>query len=118
VVKTASEGFEATQAALADHIKRHGVPNALIAGNDQMAIAGMKLLQDQGFVIPRDVKVAGFNGLEFWRYCEPELTTVFSSAFALGERAGETMLGRLTTGSFEFRELVLPVRLGIHGSTG
>jgi LacI family transcriptional regulator len=117
VLRTANEGYEATQAALADHIRKHGVPDALIAGNDQMAIAGMKHLQGMGLKIPSDVKVAGFNGLEFWRYSEPELTTVFSSAFALGEKAGETMLGRLTSGSFPFRELVLPVRLGIHAST-
>ena len=117
IVRTADEGYEANQAALAEHVKRHGVPDVLIAGNDRMAVAGMKYLQSLGLDVPGDVKVAGFNGLDSWRYSEPELTTVFSPAFTLGEKAGETMLGRLTAGSFPFRELVLPVRLGVHGST-
>lgn len=117
VVRGRNEGFEATQAALAQHIEQHGVPDALIGGNDQMAIAGMRLLSDRGLRIPQDVSVTGFNGLEFWRYATPELSTVFSPAYALGETAADAMLARLADGVFPFRENVLPVRFAPHGSS-
>jgi LacI family transcriptional regulator len=117
VTRSKNEGFEACQAALAEHIKIHGRPDILIGGNDQMAIAGMKYLQGQGLRVPTDVKVAGFNGLEFWRYPTPEITTVISPAFSIGETAGRVLLERLATGVFPFRELILPSKLAIHGST-
>ncbi|OJY36492.1 MAG: hypothetical protein BGP06_20955 [Rhizobiales bacterium 65-9] len=117
VVRGRDEGFEATQAALSRHIEAHGAPDALIGGNDQMAIAGMRLLSDRGLRIPQDVRVTGFNGLEFWRYATPELSTVFSPAYALGETAADAMLARLAEGAFPFREQVLPVRFAAHGSS-
>jgi hypothetical protein len=57
-----------------------------------MAIAGMALLRRRGLRVPDDVRVTGFNGLEFWRYASPPLTTVFSPASAIGETAAEAML--------------------------
>jgi LacI family transcriptional regulator len=117
VVRCGDEGFDSTAAALAAHLDRHGVPDAVIGGNDQMAIAGMKLLQARGLDVPGDVLVTGFNGLDFWRYATPELTTVFSPAYAIGETAGEAMLNRLSFGAFPFRSRVLPVRLAPHGSS-
>ncbi|MHB2167616.1 LacI family DNA-binding transcriptional regulator [Alsobacter sp. R-9] len=117
LLRCGDEGFESTQAALSAHVARHGVPDVVIGGNDQMAIAGMKLLAERGLAIPRDVRVTGFNGLDFWRYASPELTTVFSPAYAIGEVAAEAMLGRLREGAFDFRRRVLPVRFAAHGST-
>jgi LacI family transcriptional regulator len=117
VVRCGDEGFSATQAAFAEHIDRHGAPDVLIGGNDQMAIAGMKLLQNRGLRVPEDVRVTGFNGLEFWRYATPELTTVFSPAYSIGEAAGEAMIERLSQGRFPFRERVLPVTFSAHRSS-
>ena len=59
--------------------------------------------------IPEDVRVTGFNGFDFWRYVTPELTTVRSPAFRLGEEAAQAMVRRLQQGSFAARSLVLPV---------
>lgn len=117
IVRSPSESFEACQAALMAHIRQHEMPDVLLGGNDRMAIAGMKLLQGMGVRVPEDVQVAGFNGLEFHRYVTPELTTVLSPAFTVGATAADAMLKRLETGSFPFRELVVPVELVIRGST-
>lgn len=117
LLRCGDEGFASTQAALAGHIDRHGPPDIVIGGNDQMAIAAMKLLAARGLRVPQDVRVSGFNGLDFWRYATPELTTVFSPAYALGEAAAAAMLERLSLGAFSFRQKVLPVRFAAHGST-
>jgi hypothetical protein len=68
----------------------------------------MKLLRERGLRVPDDVRVTGFNGLEFWRYAEPELTTVFSPAYAVGEAASEAMLARLRDGAFPFASAFCP----------
>ena len=117
MVRSDVEGFLASQKALAAHVEAHGYPDVLIGGNDQMGIAGMRWLQKRGLRVPEDVRVTGFNGLEFWRYASPELTTVFSPAYAIGETAGEAILDRLSTGAFAFRNRVLPVEFAAHQSS-
>ncbi|MBL8338590.1 MAG: LacI family DNA-binding transcriptional regulator [Rhodoferax sp.] len=109
VVHCGDEGFDDTQAAFAQHVARHGLPDVVIGGNDRMAIAAMKYLQAQGCAVPADVRVTGFNGFDFWRYASPELTTVFSPAFQLGEESARALLRRLESGSFPARRRVLPV---------
>jgi LacI family transcriptional regulator len=105
--------YEATLAAL-----RQGPrPDAIIGGNDQMAIAAMKACIDFGISVPDEVQVTGFNAFEMWRYVDPPLTTVQSAAKALGERAGAELIARLQSGHFATREIVLPVTLQLGRST-
>jgi len=109
-VRCGSETFDSTQAALAAHMQLHGEPDVVIGGNDRMAIAAMKLLIARGRRVPEDTRVTGFNGFDFWRYASPELTTVLSPAFQLGEEGGRALLGRLESGSFAWRQRVLAVQ--------
>ena len=106
-----------TQAALARDIAEHGVPDAIIAGNDQMGIAAMKLLTARGLRVPQDVAITGFNAFEFWEYTTPVLTTVRSPAYEMGARGGSEILTRLNEGRFERAEIVYPVELQPGGST-
>jgi len=110
VVACADESYDATQAALAAVLDRAAQrPDAIIGGNDQMAIAALQLLKQRGLRVPADIRVTGFNGFQFWRYSDPVLTTVSSPAYAMGERAGIELLHRLRDGSFRAPEIVLPV---------
>lgn len=109
--------FQDTQAALERHVGANGFPDAILAGNDQMGIAAMKLMVAHGRQVPRDVAVTGFNAFEFWQFTDPILTTVRSRAYEMGARGGEELLARLTHGQFERHEIVFPVELQRGGST-
>jgi DNA-binding LacI/PurR family transcriptional regulator len=111
VIAVSSPDFDSVQQALAAHIKAKGRPDAILAGNDQMAIAAQIWLIDQGIKVPGEVRVTGFNAFEFWRFARPALTTVESPAYAMGERGGREMLARLGAGAFATRDIVLPVTL-------
>jgi LacI family transcriptional regulator len=117
LVYSTDESFERTQAALERHVAAHGVPDIVIGGNDQMAIAAMKFVTSRGLKVPEDVRIAGFNGFDFWRYVTPELTTVFSPAYELGQAAGKAILERLATGEFPYRSKMLPVRFAPNRSS-
>jgi len=117
ILRCGDESFDVTQAALAEAIRLHGMPDAIVGGNDQMAIAAIRLLQERGIRVPDDVKVTGFNGFESWRYTAPELTTVLSPAYDMGWRGGAEILGRLERGAFSHHDLVLPVSLSLGAST-
>ena len=101
--------FVATQEALARDIDRHGAPDAVIGGNDQIAIAAIKLLEDRRLRVPKDVAVTGFNAFGFQQYSSPVLTTVKSPAYEMGARGAEEILMRLDTGRFADPEIVFPV---------
>jgi LacI family transcriptional regulator len=116
IVRCGDGEFRDTQAALAGDIEENGLPDAVLAGNDQMGIAALKLVTARGLKVPGDVIVTGFNAFEFWQYTEPVLTTVRSPAYEIGARAGGAILGRLRGGRFERDKIVLPVELQRGGS--
>ena len=77
--------------------------------NDAIATAALLYLSDKGCYVPDEVKVVGFNGFEAHRYSRPQLTTVLSLPYEMGERAGRAMLHRLEVGHFQELEQVIPV---------
>jgi LacI family transcriptional regulator len=109
VLTSIDESAAATQGALAGFMSKGATFDAVIAGNDQMAIAAYRLLTSRGIRVPQDVKLTGFNGFAFLDYFEARLTTVRSPAFQLGTLGAHHMIRRLDSGQFETRALVLPV---------
>ncbi len=51
------------------------MPEAIICGNDSMALEVCAYLKERGFRVPQDIAVSGFDGLEMERYHRPRLTT-------------------------------------------
>jgi len=117
IVSCGTAEFDETQKALTRGIEAHGYPDAILAGNDQMGIAAMKLMATQGRRVPGDVAITGFNAFEFWKFTDPVLTTIRSPAYDMGARGGEEILARLANGFFDRREIVYPVELQRGAST-
>jgi len=117
VVHAETEEFDSARAAVMGYLDRHPLPDAIVGGNDRFAIAAMSILLDRGIAVPERVKITGFNGFEQRRYARPLVTTVISSAYELGERAGQMLLTRFEEGRFPTRELVLPVHFELGETT-
>ena len=111
MVRAADEGLASTQRALADHIASAGLPDAILGGNDQMAIAIVKWLLAAGHRVPADAMVTGFNAFASHQYSTPTLTTMRSPAYEMGERGAALLLDRLRHGRFARRETILGVEL-------
>lgn len=117
VIDCGDESYDFTYAATLAALREKQPPQAIVGGNDQMAIAAMKACKDYGLRVPEDVQVTGFNGFDIWRYVDPVLTTVRSAAHSLGETAGKELIKRLHEGHFQQREIVLPVTFQQGSST-
>jgi LacI family purine nucleotide synthesis repressor len=52
------------------------VPDAFLAGNDLSAIGCIRALVSEGFSVPEDVSVVGFDDIDIAQYFHPPLTTV------------------------------------------
>jgi len=105
------EHYPETKAALDAWLRTHGLPDAILAGNDQMGITALRELEARGIRVPQDVLITGFNAFEFWRYSTPRLVSARSPAYEMGEAAADALLVRMIDGVFPDRERVFPVEL-------
>jgi LacI family transcriptional regulator len=117
VVSCGDGSFTAAASILTTHVTQKGFPDAIMGGNDQLGIAGLKVATAHGLKVPGDILVTGFNAFDFWRYSDPVLTTVHSPAYDIGARGGAEIITRLRNGFFGKREIVYPVELLVGAST-
>jgi DNA-binding LacI/PurR family transcriptional regulator len=101
-----ASGYAAGRRILAD-----GVPTAVFAANDQMALGLLRALAEAGLAVPADVSVAGFDDVPDAAYYTPALTTVRQDFATLATRCVgvlERLLGGAPPKSVRIRpELVV-----------
>jgi len=94
-------------------------PDAIFACNDYMAIGAMAALQEEGYEVPGDIAMAGFDDIASARYASPSLTTVHIPIYEIGRRAGARLIERIRSDApFEPQEFTLPHELKVRDSTG
>ena len=91
--------------------------DALIASNDNMALAAMQELQSRGFRVPYDVAVCGFDDAVEALTSTPPLTTVRQPLKQMGRLAFEALLAHYNDKSVP-PEFTLPVTLMVRRSCG
>ena len=74
---------------------RETAPSAVVVGNDAMALAFMRAVQQEGFSIPDHLSVAGFDGLPEAGLYWPGLTTMAQPTRQMGMDACELVLGQM-----------------------
>ncbi|WP_039790903.1 substrate-binding domain-containing protein, partial [Paenibacillus riograndensis] len=52
------------------------LPSAIFYANDEMAVGGMKALEEGGISVPEDISVIGFDDIQLAEYIQPPLTTI------------------------------------------
>jgi DNA-binding LacI/PurR family transcriptional regulator len=108
------EGGRAAFAALADD----GLPTAVMAMSDVLAIGVMNAASDAGMQLPRDLSVVGFDDIPAASWTTPRLTTVHQPIREKGYLAAEQLITRIRARRPQDpRTQVLPTRLVVRGST-
>lgn len=91
-------------------------PTAVVYASDPMAMAGMRAAKLDGFRIPEDVSIVGFDGLPMGEWVEPQLSTVKRDGVMRGRAVAWEILDVLGMAPGERPELHAP-ELVIRGST-
>jgi LacI family transcriptional regulator len=91
-------------------------PTAILAANDQMAIAAIRAALTLGLRVPGDLSVVGFDNIELASYVNPTLTTMGVPLYQVGVAAAETAI-RLLDGTPRVREAWFVPELIIREST-
>jgi LacI family transcriptional regulator len=101
---TAESGFRLTGELCAADA---GLPTAIFAGNDQMAMGVLAALAERGVRVPQDVSLVGFDDMKGAGYLVPALTTVRQDLDHLGRSAIELLL-RMVRGQQAAQERITP----------
>ena len=111
-------------AALAGYLQRPGLPTAIFAANDQLALAVVRTARALTIGIPRDLSLIGFDDLEISAQLDLPLTTIAQPAFELGKKAGELVIQKIKSqakhaaGASSVEQHILPTRLVIRQTCG
>jgi LacI family transcriptional regulator len=93
------------------------MPEAIVCGNDEIAIGAIGALRSRGIRVPEDVTVTGWDDIMNAIHTAPSLTTVQQFPRELGHHAARTLMSRIA-GEHVLDDDVLPTRLVIRESCG
>jgi len=91
---TAADGF-----AVGADLVRDGLPDAVFAANDQLALGLLAAFAHAGVRVPQDVALVGFDDEPGAAFYAPPLTTVRQDFGALGRRAVQAVVDALAGGA-------------------
>ena len=72
-------------------------PDAVFAANDTAAVGFMQYAEENGFVIPHDLGVIGFNNDPISLIVKPQLSTIEHPAMEIGKKAAELVLDKISS---------------------
>jgi LacI family transcriptional regulator len=94
------------------------LPDAVVCGNDLVAIGVVRGLHDAGVALPEQVAVTGYDDVGFAEVAHPALTSVHQPVDRMGEAAVDLLFDRTRGEDPAARHIVLEPELVVRASTG
>ena len=91
---------------------------AIVCFRDEVAYPVMSALREHGVRIPEDVSVISFDNLHAEDSSRPAVTSIYSADQNIAALGVEMLLERIEDPAIAPRNVVLPVRIFEHGTTG
>ena len=90
---------------------------AVFAGNDAMAIGVLNYLKNNGYKVPQDVSLIGFDDVEADLMLNPPLTTIRVPKIEMGIEALKLLVNTLKNKKSLSKKILVPVELIVREST-
>lgn len=115
LIEVGAFSAESGQRAMAAILAK-GMPDAVFAASDTVALGAIGAIRDAGHRVPEDISVIGFDDIPLAAYFDPPLTTVRMPAHDLGLAAGTALLDVISGRDAPLRTL-LATRIVVRSST-
>jgi GntR family transcriptional regulator of arabinose operon len=92
-------------------------PDGIVCGNDMTAGRLLHTLEEIGVQVPKDIKIAGVDGVPYADLLRVPLTTVRQPFAAIGDAAYHAMLDRIKRPHIATRQITLDCELVVRAST-
>ena len=109
---TLAAGYDA-----ASRLLDRATPDAILGGNDLLAIAAMHAIAERGLRVPEDVAVVGMDDTELAGVTTPTLTSVGLGSRERGATAARLLLDRLEDPSRQVRRVTVQPHLSVRRSS-
>ncbi|GGA11826.1 LacI family transcriptional regulator [Paenibacillus marchantiophytorum] len=106
-------GFDSVKTCLEHGLK----PTAVFAGEDGLALGAMDAFRDEGYHIPRDISIVGYDDQYFAKAIHPRLTTIRQPMEKLGQEAVRILLEMIDGSSKRSKSVCLTPALIVREST-
>lgn len=93
------------------------LPTAIFALNDEMALSTMRVINEMGYKVPKDISVIGFDNISQAKYVYPELTTIDSNVEMISRTAVWILINKIRKDVNDNFKILVPVHLMNRGST-
>ena len=93
-------------------------PDAIVCASDRLAIGAMGWLQRNGFRVPQDIAVTGFDNIPDAEFVFSPLTTVDVHKGLMGELAAERLVRRIKKPDDRYLKIITPISLVVRQSCG
>jgi DNA-binding LacI/PurR family transcriptional regulator len=107
---------ESGRAAADEVLAQKPPPDALVCGNDVLAIGALRAAKEHGLRVPEDLAVVGFDDFELSAFVDPPLTTVALPGYEMGRQAAQLLIDRLEGGRFPTQLVELRTELRLRQS--
>ena len=87
------------------------IPTAFITVADVFAYGLMRALKEEGFMIPQDISILGFDNIVFSEFTDPLLTTMKQPKKLLGNTAMNLLLDTIEGKQVKQKRIVLPTTM-------
>lgn len=91
-------------------------PSAILIANNLMTLGGLQAIHEQGYKIPEQISVVGFDDMDWASSLRPPLTVVAQPAYEMGEKAAAILLERIRSSGMAHQTVVLKTELVIRAS--
>ena len=102
--------------AASEAIKSGSLPQALICANDIVALSAIEAFENNGYEVPEDISVIGFDDIPYAALHKINLTTVAQPKYEIGSLAAQIILDKIGSRSGKGEKIILEPTLVIRGT--
>lgn len=111
LIKNCQFKLECAYDAVQEMVDKKVVPTAIFATTDSMAFGAINCLIDNGYRVPEDVSVVGFNDIKFASIYRPQLTTIRQPIYDIGAVAIRVIIKKIKGEEIKENIFTLPHEL-------
>ncbi|NLJ89829.1 MAG: LacI family transcriptional regulator [Clostridiales bacterium] len=81
-------------------------PTCILYPDDFAALGGIMALREMGYEVPKDISVAGYDGLSLSRAISPKLTTLVQDTESIGKMAAKYLIDEIESPNIAYAERI------------
>jgi len=116
VVDSNMFSFDSGYEAMAHFLALESRPTAITTAGDMMALGAIKCIKDNGYHIPEDFSILGYDNIDMLEYMALGITTIAQNVSQMGKKAANILVQNIKEPDMRKKEVVLDTKLIIRES--